>query len=406
MERAKTSQGHVVLGVVGFAVSLYALAAHLKGAVTGESLSCDISESVSCTKVFGSEYGEFFGMPLGAFGMAYFGIVLTVAFLPKIVEVSEKWIAQWRLLVTGIGFATSAVLFYISSFKIHAVCPVCTGIHVINFILFILSYMQFSKVKLEDSTAHPNAFLKLVSTSLLFATPPLIAGVIGPSLAPMIYAKNTTLSSADAKATPVGTPLAAEVLTINKSNFVGKGEDYRKGPDDARIVMFMWSDFQCPACRMAATGIDSALKEYGANRVLFVYKNYPLSNVCNPKVQSNMHPFSCNAAVAGRCAGAQGKFWEFKEWAFSLQDLEGKNFEAAHSPESYIKQAESMGLDTKRFAECLKSNAEMEKIQEDMQAADKIGITGTPMIIINGRKFNGNVRDPSALIAEFEAAAK
>lgn len=407
MEKAKISQLHVVLGAVGFAVSLYALTAHLKAAVTGETLSCDLSENVSCTKVFGSEYGEFLGMPLGAFGMAYFGIVLTVAFLPKIVEVSSKWIAQWRLLVSGIGFATSALLFYISYFKLHAVCPVCTGIHAINLVLFIVSVMQFNKVRGEESVAHPNAFLKLVSTSLLFATPPLIAGVVGPSIAPMIYNKSTTISTSEPnKPAVAATPLAADALTVNKSNFVGKGEDYRKGADDARVVMYMWSDFQCPACRMAAAGIDKALKDFGENRVLYVYKNYPLSNACNPKVQSNMHPYACSAAVAARCAGAQGKFWQFKDWVFTLQDLEGKNLEAAHSTESYTKQAEGFGIDSKRFGECLKSNAEMEKLQEDMQAADKIGITGTPMIIVNGRKFNGNVRDSAALIAEFEAASK
>lgn len=408
MEKAKASQVHIGLGAIGFAVSLYALAAHLKATVTGETLSCDLSESVSCTKVFGSEYGEFLGMPLGAFGMAYFGIVLTVAFLPKIVEVSPKWIAQWRMLVATIGFATSALLFYLSYFKLNAVCPVCTGIHVINLILFIVSFMQFNKVRGEESVAHPNAFLKLVSTALLFATPPLIAGVIGPSIAPMIYSKSTTISATEPgqPAAAVGTPVAADVLTFNKSNFVGKGEDYRKGADDARVVMYMWSDFQCPACRMAAEGIDKAVKEFGQNRVLFVYKNYPLSSACNAKVQSNMHPYACNAAVAARCAGAQGKFWEFKEWVFTLQELEGKDLEAAHSTESYTKHVESLGLDSKRFGECLKSNAEMEKLQEDMQAADKIGITGTPMIIINGRKFTGNVRDSAALIAEFEAASR
>lgn len=408
MEKAKTSQIHIGLGAIGFAASLYALATHLKATVTGEALSCDVSQNVSCTKVFGSEYGEFLGIPLGAFGMAYFGIVLTVAFLPIIIEVSTKWIAQWRLLVATVGFATSALLFYVSSFKINAVCPVCSGIHVLNLILFVVSFVQFNKVKLDESVAHPNAFLKLVSTALLFATPPIIAGVIGPSIAPMIYSNSSTISATETAqpASAEGTPLATEALTFNKSNFVGKGEDYRKGADDARVVMYMWSDFQCPACRMASEGIEKATKEFGQNRVLFVYKNYPLSSTCNPKVQSNMHPYACTAAVAARCAGAQGKFWEFKNWIFTLQELEGKDLETAHSSESYTRQAETLGLNNQRFGECLKSNVEMEKIQEDMQAADKIGITGTPMIIINGRKFTGNVRDSSALIAEFEAASR
>lgn len=403
---AKANWILLVLGLGGFALSLDALLMHLKASVDGQALACDINETFSCSKVFGSSYGEFLGIPLGAFGMAYFGIVMAVAVLPKMVDVSEKWISHWRLVVSGIGIAASLQLFYISYFVLHAVCPVCTAIHVINLLVFGLSLYGFFKNRKTILFAHPNAFLKLVSTSLALATPPLLAGVLGPSIAPMIFKKNAPVVT-DSSGKPVAKPtIAPELLTVAKNNFVGKGEDYRKGNDDAKVVMHMWSDFECPACRMASGAIDAALAEYGKDKVLFVYRNYPLSSDCNPSIQRQMHPHACDLAEAARCAGAQGKFWEFKEWAFKIQDLSEGDKAKNYSRDSIAAQASALGLDATRFKQCLDSDVELAKIKDDVAVGDKVGIPGTPTIVINGQKFQGDWRQPETFINAWEQYSK
>jgi uncharacterized membrane protein len=67
---AKMNIPSLILGVVGFGVSLYALILHLQTKTSSASLTCDINEAVNCTKVIGGDYGEFMGLPLGALGLS------------------------------------------------------------------------------------------------------------------------------------------------------------------------------------------------------------------------------------------------------------------------------------------------------------------------------------------------
>ncbi|NBW83611.1 vitamin K epoxide reductase family protein, partial [bacterium] len=85
---AKLNIPSLLLGVVGFGVSLYALVLHLQTKTSSQALTCDINEAINCTKVIGGEYGEFLGMPLGSLGMSYFGIVMAMAFVPAFLSAS------------------------------------------------------------------------------------------------------------------------------------------------------------------------------------------------------------------------------------------------------------------------------------------------------------------------------
>ncbi|RPH39386.1 MAG: hypothetical protein EHM87_24185, partial [Burkholderiales bacterium] len=57
--------GQLLVGIIGFGVSLWALVLHVQ-IKTGSAgaLVCDINETINCTKIIGSEYGEIFGIPL------------------------------------------------------------------------------------------------------------------------------------------------------------------------------------------------------------------------------------------------------------------------------------------------------------------------------------------------------
>jgi hypothetical protein len=68
---AKLNVVSLILGLIGFGTSLYALTLHLKAKTSAGSLGCDVNDLVNCSKVIGGEYGEFMTIPLGAYGMAY-----------------------------------------------------------------------------------------------------------------------------------------------------------------------------------------------------------------------------------------------------------------------------------------------------------------------------------------------
>lgn len=401
--RAQANVPLILLSLIGFGVSLYAFATHLKHSIDGSALSCDINETLSCSKVYGSSYGEVAGIPLGAFGMAFFGIVFTLGLMPKLADVSERWIGYWQFITGVVGLASSLFLAYVSYFVLNAVCPVCSIIHGLNVVLFVYTLVRFLKVKNTVNFAEPNAFLRMVSTSLMFVTPPLLIGVLAPSIAPMFFGKNTSETTSSTSTTAPREALNPELFVVAKNNFVGKGEDYRKGSDNAKAVLMMWSDFECPACRAAADGIEKALAQYSPEKVLFVYRNYPLSSDCNPSVNSRMHANACNLAEASRCAGQQGKFWEYKEWAFSGQDFSDSQKAQFFSEAGLVNRAKDMGLDAARFEQCLKSDVEMPKIREDINVGNQVGVRATPTLFLNGKRFEGDWRRPESLIQAFEA---
>jgi protein-disulfide isomerase/uncharacterized membrane protein len=386
----------LILGLIGFGVSLYALILHLQTKSSAASLTCDINEAVNCTKVIGGAYGEFFGLPLGALGMSYFGVVMAAAFLPAFVACSASWIALRQWAIATIGAVISLYLAYVSYFKIHAVCLVCSSVHALSIINFAWTMWCFIRVRRTAQTVGEGGTLKLIAAALALSVPPLIVGALLPSISSSLGATDTKSSdspSAAATAQPAGeaTPFPAEWVQVARSNYVGKGEDFRIGNDQAKVVVHMFSDMQCPHCKVSSEDLLMALNTVGPDQVLFVYRNYPLSNKCNPHVGGDGHPYACDMAMAARCAGSQKKdaFWEFKAWVFSGIDMSPDEQARQFSPEGFAAQAKKLNLDVDRFQACMRDKVELAKVQDDIEYGKKMGLTGTPMIIINGRKYRG-----------------
>lgn len=137
------------LGALGFAISLYAFRLHaiIKGG--GES-GCGFTETINCDKVLASQYGAFFGLPLGAYGMAYFVLVILTAVTtnPKI---SRRQETSQRLVVAGAGLIGAGVLAYISYGILKAACPVCMATHATILAIFAVALWQFLNVRKKSA---------------------------------------------------------------------------------------------------------------------------------------------------------------------------------------------------------------------------------------------------------------
>ncbi len=84
--------------------------------------------------------------------------------------------------------------------------------------------------------------------------------------------------------------------------------DYFQGSPFAEVVVFEFSDFECPFCRKHNLETYPFLEtEFVATRkVMWVYKHFPL----------DIHPHAPFAAEAAMCAGEQGRFWQMHEILF------------------------------------------------------------------------------------------
>ncbi len=142
-----------------------------------------------------------------------------------------------------------------------------------------------------------------------------------------------------------------------------------RGAKNPQVTIIEFSDYQCPFCRRAESTVEQVMNTYG-DKVRLVYRDYPLP----------MHPQARPASEAAACANEQGKFWEYHAKLFHGDGLE---------PDKLKTYADQVGLDRKKFDECLEKKPYKDAIDKDFADGEKAGVNGTPAFFINGRMLSG-----------------
>ena len=144
-----------------------------------------------------------------------------------------------------------------------------------------------------------------------------------------------------------------------------------KGDPKASVTIVEFADFQCPFCKKTEATLKDVLAKYNG-RVKLAYRDFPLLEI---------HPHAEKAAEAARCAGEQGKFWEFHD---TLLEDQSKLDEAG-----LVQRAGRLKLDEKAFQACLANGKFKDKVEADLQEGTKAGVVGTPGFFIDGVFLNG-----------------
>ncbi len=161
----------------------------------------------------------------------------------------------------------------------------------------------------------------------------------------------------------------AEVIT-DLVVAVDPARDHVRGPDKAPVTIVEYGDFECPYCGQAEPVVRELLRDFGDLR--YVWRHLPLNDV---------HPHAQLAAEAAEAAARQGKFWEMRDLLFDHQ--------GALTSRDLIGYAESLGLDTGKFAADLRKHTGAAHVSEDVDSADLSGVSGTPTFFINGKRHYG-----------------
>jgi protein-disulfide isomerase len=143
-----------------------------------------------------------------------------------------------------------------------------------------------------------------------------------------------------------------------------------RGPAAAPVTILEWSDFQCPFCKNAQDVLARLLAEY-PDSLRLVFKDFPLRS----------HDRAVPAAVAARCAGAQGRFWEYHDLLFVAQP--------AFARDDLLGYARRLGLDVPAFTGCLDTGQFRDAVVADQREGREAGVRATPTFFINGRKIEG-----------------
>jgi len=156
----------------------------------------------------------------------------------------------------------------------------------------------------------------------------------------------------------------------NRKYDVTVGRAPVRGPENAKVTIVEFSDFQCPFCAKVGPTLKRIEEEYG-DQVRIAFKHLPL----------NFHPHAVPASKAALAAAKQGKFWEMHDLIFANQKALG--------PDRYLAWAGELNLDVDQFEKDMTSEDVERWIDSDKREAARLGVTGTPGFFVNGYFLSG-----------------
>jgi protein-disulfide isomerase len=158
--------------------------------------------------------------------------------------------------------------------------------------------------------------------------------------------------------------------------WAASGTDFIKGNafgnPAAPMMIEVFSDFQCPACKtLHDTEVPELMRDYVIpGKAYLIYRYFPL----------DMHPFGRKAAEVV-CAAAQlGKYEAAANAAFAKQPNWSMDGKIEETVDTVLTSAEQQKLKT-----LLKSPAVQSAIQHDVDEGHALPVAGTPTLLVTYR---------------------
>ncbi len=160
-----------------------------------------------------------------------------------------------------------------------------------------------------------------------------------------------------------------------------------KGGKDAKVVIHVFSDFQCPFCKRAeipsagpdgkvdpnSAGLHAALEKYG-DKIKVVWRNFPLG------FHDRARPAANFSIEAFKQKGAD-TFWKVHDELFQNQ--------TALTDATFESIAKKYGIDWAKAKAAIDTDKYKAEIDQDMKDGQSVGVSGTPAFIINGKSLVG-----------------
>jgi uncharacterized membrane protein len=124
-----------VLALAGLGVSIYLTIAHFtESALAG----CSEKGLINCTKVTTSPQSYVFGIPVAVLGLAFF-VFAAAIMSPWAWQAARREVHLLRIASMVVGIGMVIYLVYAEFIIIGSICLYCTSVHVITFLLFVLT---------------------------------------------------------------------------------------------------------------------------------------------------------------------------------------------------------------------------------------------------------------------------
>lgn len=340
---------------------------------------CSVNAFIDCDGVAQTTHAQFFGIPLAYWGMFLYLFIIFLVFVDKLknikflgfLEVFKNPLAYIAAL-GYISFVISMILAGISIFEIKKVCILCVLTYFLNFCIALIAtnyekglikgiYETFktSIIDFIDAIKIKKYLISFLSLAIL-GSGFLTYTSLSYCFTPQVKQYKSIKKYVDMKTNPF--KVTGNIL----------------GDKDAKLTVYIYTDYRCPICRAYNVITHRAAQELGGFKM--VHKNLPLDMECNPHIPTPFHEGACMLAKYSIAAEDQGRFWDFNTELFEKQPKTEKDV---------LKLAKNMGFDTVKLRNDANSPSTKERLSKDIENAIDLKIDGTPAIVINGKVYTG-----------------
>ncbi|WP_260285164.1 DsbA family protein [Peribacillus aracenensis] len=170
--------------------------------------------------------------------------------------------------------------------------------------------------------------------------------------------------------------------------------DYKSQPylgeKSAPVQIVEFGDYKCPVCKTFEEqffpSIQSELIDTG--KAQFYFMNYSFINVDSTR--------SAKFAESVYKELGNDTFWKFHELLYDKQPEDLKYEKEDVFTDKFLEETLkeiANAKDVKKVVSAFKAGNSEDQWKKDMDLADELGVTGTPSLFVNGKKFEGNTID-------------
>ena len=325
-------------------------------------------------------------IPSSVVGVAYYGALLVWFIAVGRPDREGRW---WHLLplgMTAAGTAMGAYLTHVMYARLQAPCLLCMASHVVVAVMLVVTGLSWPWRRRGEPK-------------------PGIAAAVGPAqprwhrpAMALVLAGVTGILAVQTRATK-GLESTAKQYALAYTQFAKdpaymrwdldrqpvvpwsiRPDDSVRGPDSAPFVVIVYSDFQCPQCRILSRRLEEVQRKF-PGRIRLVFRHFPLDRSCNSLTDTYMHAFSCQAAQAAEAArylGGEEAFWKMHDALFAHR--------AELDAYPYAKLAERIGLDPRKLLAEMHCPEAQARIPAHIEGSKRFKVASTPSVFLNGRR--------------------
>ncbi|MCQ2789143.1 MAG: DsbA family protein [bacterium] len=337
---------------------------------------CNINDVIDCDGVARTTFSQFLGIPLACWGLFFYSFVLILIFSNKLKNIKGLGFLEvfknplsYICILGYIAFIISMILASISTFVINKICILCVFTYLLNLVIGLIASTNDKSSKYDFIICWQDFKAAIAVKKYLY----MFIGVISFA---SIFLAYTSISY-------VFTPQVKRQVDIKKYVKMNKDNPFKAygnvlGDKRGKLKIYLYTDYKCPICQTHNILIHRAASEL--KNIEIIHKNFPLDMACNPAVKEPFHQNSCMLARYAIAAKKQNRFWELNTEFFERQPK---------TKQEVMMISDDMGIDTEKLLVDEASEEVTKELNEDIKSGQQLNITGTPVMVINGKIYIG-----------------